>query len=72
LPSNEYAQLRGGVTFGSWNVSAFIDNLFDSHTVTNYMKGQADSFNPAGPPPEQENQYTFRPRTYGLTATLHL
>ncbi len=26
----------------------------------------------AGPPHEQENQYTFRPRTYGLTATLHL
>ena len=72
LPSNEFAQLRGGVTFGSWNVAAFIDNLFDSHTVTNYQKGQADSFNPAGPPAEQENQYTFRPRTMGITATLHL
>ena len=72
IAANDYAQLRGGVTLGSWNVSAFIDNLFDSHTVINYMKGQADSFNPAGPPHEQENQFTFRPRTYGLTATLHL
>ncbi len=72
IAANDYAQLRGGVALGSWNVSAFIDNLFDSHTVINYMKGQADSFNPAGPPHEQENQFTFRPRTYGLTATLHL
>jgi outer membrane receptor protein involved in Fe transport len=72
VPASEFAQLRGGVTLGSWNVSAFVDNLFDSHTVTNYMKGQADSFNPAGPPTEQENQYTFRPRTIGLTATMHL
>jgi hypothetical protein len=72
VAANDYAQLRGGVTLRSWNVAAFIDNLFDSHTVTNYMKGQADSFNPAGPPHEQENQYTFRPRTFGLTATLHL
>ncbi|MDE2219948.1 MAG: TonB-dependent receptor [Gammaproteobacteria bacterium] len=72
IPANDFAQLRGGVTVGSWNLAAFIDNLFNSHKVTNYMKGQADSYNPAGPPPEQENQYTFRPRTYGLTATMHL
>ncbi len=72
VPASRFAQLRGGVTLGNWNVSAFVDNLFDSHTVTNYMKGQADSFNPAGPPHEQENQYTFRPRTMGLTATMHL
>ena len=72
LPSTEFAQLRGGVAFGSWNVAAFIDNLFDSRTITNYQKGQADSFNPAGSPHEQENQYTFRPRTIGITATLHL
>ena len=74
LPSTEFAQVRGGIALGNWNVSAFIDNLFDSHTVTNYQKGQVDSFNPdpAGPPHQQENQYTFRPRSFGITATLHL
>ena len=72
LPSSEFAQLRAGVTLGSWGVSAFADNLFNSHTVTNYQLGQRDSYNPAGAPSEQQNQYTFRPRTYGITATLHL
>jgi iron complex outermembrane recepter protein len=72
VAATQFAQMRAGVTLGNWNVSGFVDNLFDSHTVTNYMKGQADSFNPAGPPHEQENQYTFRPRTIGLTATMHL
>ena len=66
------AQFRAGVTLGAWNVSTFVDNVFDTHTVTNYMLGQADSFNPAGSPHEQQNQYTFRPRTFGLTATMHL
>jgi outer membrane receptor protein involved in Fe transport len=72
LPKTEFAQLRGGVTLGKWGVAAFVDNLFDSHTVVNYQLGQADSFNPAGSPSEQQNQYTFRPRTYGVTATLRL
>ncbi len=70
VSSTKFAQFRTGVTLGTWNVAAFVDNVFDTHTVTNYMLGQADSFNPAGPPPEQQNQYTFRPRTIGLTATM--
>jgi len=72
VPATEFAQFRAGVTLGAWNVSTFVDNVFDTHTVTNYMLGQADSFNPAGSPHEQQNQYTFRPRTFGLTATMHL
>lgn len=71
LSSTVFAQLRAGVTLGNWGVSAFVDNLFDTHTVTNYQLGQADSFNPV-PPTEQQNQYTYRPRTFGLSATLHL
>ncbi len=58
--------------FGSWQISAFCDNLFDAHPVINYAQAQADSFNPAGPPTPQQNNYTFRPRTFGITATLHL
>jgi iron complex outermembrane receptor protein len=71
LSSTVFAQLRAGVTLGSWGVSAFVDNLFDTRTTTNYQLGQQDSFNPA-PPTEQQNQYTYRPRTFGLSATLHL
>ena len=71
LPATEFAQLRGGVHLGDWQVSAFADNLFNTHTVTNYQLGQLDAFNP-DPPHEQQNQYTYRPRTFGVTATLHL
>ena len=66
-----FASLRGGVTIGDWALAAFVDNLFDSHTVTNYQLGQADSYNPAGTPTEQQNQYTFRPRTFGINVTVH-
>ena len=72
LSSTTFAQLRGGVTLGDWGLAAFVDNLFDSRTTTNYQLGQADSFNPAGSPSEQQNQYTFRPRTFGINATLRL
>ncbi|HVN99387.1 MAG TPA: TonB-dependent receptor [Steroidobacteraceae bacterium] len=72
LPSTEFLQLRGGVTLGNWSLAAFIDNLTNSHTVTNYQLGQADSYNPNGTPSEQQNQYTFRPRTFGINATLRL
>jgi len=43
--------------------------LFDSHTLLGYALGQNDSFNPAGPIRPQQNDYTFRPRTFGITAT---
>ena len=66
LPSTSYTSLRGGVNFGQWQLAAFCDNLFDSHTVNNYSLGQTDgTFTP------QQNAYTFRPRTVGLTFTWH-
>jgi hypothetical protein len=40
--------------------------------VTNYQLSAADYFNPAGPPSVEENDYTFRPRTIGITATLRM
>jgi len=40
--------------------------------VTNYQLGSADYFNPDGPPSVQENDYTFRPRTIGITGTLRI
>ena len=73
MPSNAFGQLRGGVTLGAWGLDAFIDNLFGSHTVTNYQLNQHDAYTlPLPPPSSQQNQYTFRPRTFGITATLRL
>ncbi len=68
LPSTSYTSARAGMKLGGWDVSAFCDNLFDAHPVVNYAQTQADGFNPAGPPTPQENDFTFRPRTFGITA----
>jgi hypothetical protein len=48
-----------------------VSKVVNSHTSTNYQLRQADSFNPnylSG----QQNLYTFRPRTFGLSASLHV
>ncbi len=66
LPSTSFFQARAGMNFGTWQLAAFCDNLFDSRTVTNYALGQTD-----GTTTPQQNAYTFRPRTAGLTFTLH-
>ena len=52
-------------------MSAFVDNVFDTHSVINYALGQADTYavGIVNPPTVQQNQYTFRPRTVGVTAT---
>jgi len=66
LPATSFASLRGGVMFGEMQLALFCDNLFDSHTVNNYALGQTDgTYSP------QQNAYTFRPRTFGLTLTWH-
>jgi iron complex outermembrane receptor protein len=72
LPSTHFASIRAGITLGDWLLTPFVDNLFNSHVVTNYALGQVDSYNPAGSPSQQQNAYTFRPRTIGLTAIWHV
>jgi outer membrane receptor protein involved in Fe transport len=67
LPSTSFTSVRTGVNFGDFQLAAFCDNLFDSHTVTNYSLGQNDGISTP-----QQNTYTFRPRTVGLTATWHV
>ncbi len=67
LSSTNFASFRAGTTFGGWQVSAFVENLFDSQTITNYEW----SIDPGtGAPPNQarlQREFTFRPRTFGLT-----
>ncbi len=78
LPSTSFTSVRAGMKFGSWQVSAFCDNLFDSQTVVNYAQVQIDAFNPSylanplAPTSVQQNNFMFRPRTFGITATLKL
>jgi iron complex outermembrane receptor protein len=69
LPATSFFSTRAGLKLGGWDVSAFCDNLANSHTTVNYALVQPDSFNPAGPPTPQQNAFTFRPRTVGITAT---
>ena len=74
LPSTSFLTLRGGVQLGEWSASAFIDNLTDTHPVSNYdFTIDPTTANPAGAPPSYANRtqrnYTFRPRTFGLTLT---
>jgi iron complex outermembrane receptor protein len=66
LTSTSFTSARAGVYVGDWQLALFVDNVFDSHTVTNYALGQ-----PAGVTTVQQNQYTYRPRTIGINATWH-
>jgi outer membrane receptor protein involved in Fe transport len=76
--SNAFASLRVGQEFNGWNISGFIDNLFDNHPTTNFNYQGVDGYGPqtvnaaglAAPTatPLYRN-FTFRPRTVGVTAT---
>jgi outer membrane receptor protein involved in Fe transport len=74
LSATNFASLRAGTKFGGWQIEAFVDNLTDTHVVTNYEW----SINPNAPPPTApasaapaysrlERDFTYRPRTFGLT-----
>ena len=78
LPATSFTSLRAGVKLGSWQVSLFCDNLLDSHTVLNYAQVQIDPFNPNylanpnAPTSVQQNNFTYRPRTIGITGTFKM
>jgi hypothetical protein len=67
-----FASARLGTNLGDWAVSFFVDNLTDSHTITNYNH-QTDFHDAttgvlfASP---AFRYITYRPRTFGLTVTL--
>jgi iron complex outermembrane receptor protein len=73
LSSTHFASLRSGITLGNFQVALFCDNVFDSHTTINYELSQTDanspSFNVLSPTSLQQNDYTWRPRTIGITAS---
>ncbi len=65
LDPTNFVTLRAGLNFGGLLLQAFVDNLTDSHTVTNYNwtidPGTGDS--------RLQRQFTFRPRTFGIGFT---
>jgi len=73
LPSTTFVSTRVGMRFGDLSAALFVDNLLNSHTLTNYQLAQYDANNPANannpPTSSQRNDYTFRPRTIGITFT---
>jgi iron complex outermembrane recepter protein len=73
-PANSLTSLRAGINVNNWLISAFVDNLTNSHTVLAYQMSQADTYLPSGitAPTVQQNQFTFRPRTFGLSATYRI
>jgi iron complex outermembrane receptor protein len=72
LSATNFVSMRAGMTLGAWSIEPFVDNLFDTHTLTNYDF----SIDPKTPDPTTGvdatrlmRGYTFRPRTVGVTAT---
>jgi hypothetical protein len=62
-----FVSLRAGSTFRGWELSAFVDNLFDSHPVLQYNYQPTDGYGPQPAPSPIYRNFTFRPRTIGLT-----
>jgi iron complex outermembrane recepter protein len=69
LPATNFVTLRGGTSFGNWQAQLFIDNLLDTHTVTNYAWSIPNAVTDINFGGENRNvrNYTYRPRTFGLT-----
>ncbi|MDE1924444.1 MAG: hypothetical protein KGI55_13525, partial [Gammaproteobacteria bacterium] len=65
LSSTNLMSMRAGTTFGAWQVAAFVDNLADSRTITNAHW----SIDPGTGASRLQRNWTFRPRTFGLTFT---
>ena len=63
LPATNLVTLRGGTSVGAWSVAAFVDNLTNAHTLKSYQitidPGTSDS--------RLRRDWTFRPRTFGLS-----
>ena len=64
-PSTTFVSLRGGMQFNQLSLQAFVDNLTDSHTITAYNWTIDPLVSGVS---RLQRDYTFRPRTFGITA----
>jgi iron complex outermembrane recepter protein len=73
LPGTIFTSLRAGLDIGAWSVSAFVDNLTNSHAVTDYdwTICPAPTLCQPSAGARLEREFTFRPRTIGVTAIFH-
>ncbi len=73
LSSTNFMSMRAGMRFSAWRFEAFVNNLANSHTVTNYNWSIDPGICSTTPTPACESatrlqtQWTFPPRTFGLT-----
>ncbi|HTV76749.1 MAG TPA: TonB-dependent receptor [Steroidobacteraceae bacterium] len=65
LPATSFVSLRVGMNFGDFSIQPFIDNLTDTHALTNYNW----SIDPGTGDSRLERAFSFRPRTFGVTFT---
>ena len=63
LAGTAFTSVRGGMQFGSWSLAAFCDNLTNTHALTDFNW----TINPGDGSTRLQREYTFRPRTIGLT-----
>ncbi|HEY1724929.1 MAG TPA: TonB-dependent receptor [Steroidobacteraceae bacterium] len=63
LASTNFLSLRAGMSFGEMSIEGFIDNLTDTHALTDYNF----SIDPGTGDSRLMRAYTVRPRTFGLT-----
>jgi outer membrane receptor protein involved in Fe transport len=68
-PAFTFVSLRAGMNFSGWNVSAFVDNLLDRHPLLGYSYYGRDPYGPQPALPPLYDDYTLRPRTFGITVT---
>ena len=80
-PATTFVTMRAGAKYKGWDLSAFVDNLFDTHPLL--PPGGPNSHSDADPSAAASagaispqgvlmRNYTFRPRTIGLTAILRM
>ena len=63
LPGRTFTSLRSGMQFGSLSLSAFVDNLTNSHAITDYNW----TINYGAANNRLLREYAFQPRTFGIT-----
>ena len=65
--AHTFVSARAGTDLGGLSIALFIDNLFDSHTITSITHTTPDGAGPQPPVSPFYTYTTFRPRTFGLT-----
>jgi hypothetical protein len=63
LASTNFMSLRAGMNFGELSVETFVDNVTDTHALTDYNF----TINYGSATDRLMRDYTYRPRTFGVT-----